>query len=141
MKSCNLRWLYKERKSVRRSTAAKSAEVTKRIKERNEDQRKKVKIIRHDDYKPTQEELLAEARLTEKINLKSLGETFKKQINLIICINFYNIQFCHRKISKIRKRKEKCEKCAQNKYRSDDQVSIFIHASYGIVKFKQRKGK
>ncbi|XP_014211194.1 vacuolar protein sorting-associated protein 72 homolog [Copidosoma floridanum] len=69
-----------ERKSVRRSTAAKSAEVTKRIKERKEDQRKKVKIVRHDQHKPSQDELLEEARLTEKINLKSL-EKYQKLEN------------------------------------------------------------
>ncbi|XP_011501892.1 PREDICTED: vacuolar protein sorting-associated protein 72 homolog [Ceratosolen solmsi marchali] len=61
-----------ERKSIRRSTAAKSAATLKRLKERNEDQRKKVKTVRHDDYKPTQDELLEEALLTEEINLKSL---------------------------------------------------------------------
>ena len=62
-----------ERKSIRRSTAAKSAATLKRLKERKEGQRKKVKIQR-DDYKPTQEELLEEARETEIINLKSLGK-------------------------------------------------------------------
>lgn len=63
-----------ERKSIRRSTAAKSAETLKRMQERNEDQRKKPKIIRTNDWKPTQEELLEEALETEKINLKSLGK-------------------------------------------------------------------
>ncbi|KAL7293857.1 hypothetical protein TKK_0012912 [Trichogramma kaykai] len=61
-----------ERKSIRRSTAAKSAETLKRLKERTEDQKKKVKIAKQDDYKPSQEELLEEALLTEEINLKSL---------------------------------------------------------------------
>ncbi|KAJ8675391.1 hypothetical protein QAD02_011177 [Eretmocerus hayati] len=61
-----------ERKSIRRSTAAKSAETMKRIKARDEDQKKKVKIIKPDYYKPSQEELLEEALETEKINLKSL---------------------------------------------------------------------
>jgi vacuolar protein sorting-associated protein 72 len=71
----NLRFLLSvERKSIRRSTAAKSAATLKRLKERNEDQRKKVKTVRHDDYKPTQDELLEEALLTEEINLKSLGK-------------------------------------------------------------------
>ena len=65
-----------ERKSIRRSTAAKSAETLKRLKERKADQKKKIKISRTDDYKPTQEELLEEALETEKINLKSLGLFF-----------------------------------------------------------------
>ncbi|CAB0034869.1 unnamed protein product [Trichogramma brassicae] len=60
-----------ERKSIRRSTAEKSAETLKRLKERTEDQKKKVKIAKQDDYKPSQE-LLEEALLTEEINLKSL---------------------------------------------------------------------
>ncbi|XP_034945101.1 vacuolar protein sorting-associated protein 72 homolog [Chelonus insularis] len=66
-----------ERKSIRRSTAAKSAATQRRLKERNEDQRRKVKKIRHDVWKPTQEELLKEALETEKINLKSL-EKYQK---------------------------------------------------------------
>lgn len=61
------------RKSIRRSTAAKSAATQKRLRERNEDQRRKPKIIRHDVWKPTQDELLEEALATEEINLKSLG--------------------------------------------------------------------
>lgn len=47
------------------------------MKERAEDQRKKPKMVKHDDYKPTQEELLEEALETEKINLKSLGSMTK----------------------------------------------------------------
>lgn len=65
------------RKSIRRSTAAKSAETLKRMQERNEDQRKKTKITRTNDWKPTQEELLEEALETEKINIKSL-EKYQK---------------------------------------------------------------
>ncbi|XP_074106633.1 vacuolar protein sorting-associated protein YL-1 [Cotesia typhae] len=65
------------RKSIRRSTAAKSAATQKRLKERNEDQRRKVKKVRHDVWKPTQEELLEEAMETEEINLKSL-EKYQK---------------------------------------------------------------
>ncbi|XP_058806864.1 vacuolar protein sorting-associated protein 72 homolog [Phymastichus coffea] len=61
-----------EKRSIRHSTTAKSTATLKRLKERTEDQRKRVKLIRYDDYKPTQEELLEEARLTEEINLKSL---------------------------------------------------------------------
>ncbi|XP_011314082.1 vacuolar protein sorting-associated protein 72 homolog [Fopius arisanus] len=67
----------RERKSLRRSTASKSAATAKRLRERNEDQRRKVKVRRHDDWKPTQEELLEEALETEKINLKSL-EKYQK---------------------------------------------------------------
>ncbi|XP_008548180.1 vacuolar protein sorting-associated protein 72 homolog [Microplitis demolitor] len=65
------------RKSIRRSTAAKSAATQRRLKERNEDQRRKVKKVRNDVWKPTQEELLEEALETEEINLKSL-EKYQK---------------------------------------------------------------
>ncbi|XP_015114434.1 vacuolar protein sorting-associated protein 72 homolog [Diachasma alloeum] len=67
----------RERKSLRRSTASKSAATAKRLRQRNEDQRRKVKVRRHEDWKPTQEELLEEALETEKINLKSL-EKYQK---------------------------------------------------------------
>lgn len=71
---------YLERKSIRRSTAAKSAATQKRLRERNEDQRRKIKVIRHDTWKPTQEELLKEALQTEEINMKSLGMSFLNKI-------------------------------------------------------------
>lgn len=65
---------YTERKSIRRSTAAKSAATQKRLRERNEeDKRRKIKVVKHDIWKPTQEELLEEALQTEEINTKSLG--------------------------------------------------------------------
>ncbi|XP_047358004.1 vacuolar protein sorting-associated protein 72 homolog [Vespa velutina] len=69
-----------ERKSIRRSTAAKSAATQKRLLERNEDQKKKTKVIRHETWKPTQEELLEEALQTEQINMKSL-EKYQKLEN------------------------------------------------------------
>lgn len=62
-----------ERKSIRRSTAAKSAATQKRLRERNEDQRRKIKVVKYDIWKPTQEELLEEALQTEELNTKSLG--------------------------------------------------------------------
>lgn len=65
--------IYTERKSIRRSTAAKSAATQKRLRERNEDQKRKIKIVKYDIWKPTQEELLEEASQTEEINMKSLG--------------------------------------------------------------------
>lgn len=64
---------YAERKSIRRSTAAKSAATQKRLRERNEDQRRKIKVVKYDIWKPTQEELLEEALQTEELNMKSLG--------------------------------------------------------------------
>lgn len=76
------------RKSIRRSTAAKSAATQKRLRERNEDQRRKVKIVRHDVWKPTQEELLKEALQTEEINLKSLGKFYKIRKYLIFISNY-----------------------------------------------------
>ncbi|XP_043673837.1 vacuolar protein sorting-associated protein 72 homolog [Vespula pensylvanica] len=69
-----------ERKSIRRSTAAKSAATQKRLLERNEDQKKKTKVIKHETWKPTQEELLEEALQTEQINMKSL-EKYQKLEN------------------------------------------------------------
>ncbi|XP_075976312.1 vacuolar protein sorting-associated protein YL-1 [Anticarsia gemmatalis] len=59
-----------ERKSIRQSTAVKSAETQQRIKIRSELKRKKPKKV--EDKMPTQEELLEEALITEKENLKSL---------------------------------------------------------------------
>ncbi|CAG9787120.1 unnamed protein product [Diatraea saccharalis] len=59
-----------ERKSIRQSTAVKSAETQERIKIRSELKKKKPKKV--EEKMPTQEELLEEAILTEKENLKSL---------------------------------------------------------------------
>ncbi|CAB3235961.1 unnamed protein product [Arctia plantaginis] len=59
-----------ERKSIRQSTAVKSAETQQRIKIRSELKKKKPKKV--EDKMPTQEELLEEALITEKENLKSL---------------------------------------------------------------------
>lgn len=69
-----------ERKSIRRSTAAKSAATQKRLRERNEDQKRKTRVVRHDTWKPTQEELLEEALQTELVNMKSL-EKYQKLEN------------------------------------------------------------
>ncbi|CAG2059118.1 unnamed protein product, partial [Timema podura] len=67
-----------ERKSIRRSTAAKSLETQQRLKERTEDRkRKKGRRKAQDVWKPTQEELLEEAKITEEENLKSL-EKYQK---------------------------------------------------------------
>lgn len=65
------------RKSFRKSTAAKSAATLSRMKQRVEAERRKPKIVRAEEYIPTQEELLEEAALTEKDNLKSL-EKFRR---------------------------------------------------------------
>ncbi|CAK9818467.1 Vacuolar protein sorting-associated protein 72 homolog [Anthophora quadrimaculata] len=69
-----------ERKSIRRSTAAKSAATQRRLTERNEHQKRKTRVIRHDTWKPTQEELLEEALQTEQVNMKSL-EKYQKLEN------------------------------------------------------------
>ncbi|KAJ9586612.1 hypothetical protein L9F63_019805 [Diploptera punctata] len=68
-----------ERKSIRRSTAAKSAATLQRLKERTEEgQRRKSRRTRaQDEWRPTQEELLEEAKITEEENLKSL-EKYQK---------------------------------------------------------------
>ncbi|GBP85765.1 Vacuolar protein sorting-associated protein 72 homolog [Eumeta japonica] len=56
------------RKSIRQSTAVKSAETQQRIKIRSELKKKKPR--RTEDKMPSQEELLAEAVITEEENLK-----------------------------------------------------------------------
>lgn len=62
-----------ERKSIRKSTAAKSAATAHRIKVRNLEQKRKIKRPREEEWVPTQEELLEEAKITEQENLQSLG--------------------------------------------------------------------
>ncbi|KAJ8961634.1 hypothetical protein NQ314_005886 [Rhamnusium bicolor] len=66
-----------ERKSIRKSTAAKSAATLQRIKVRDLEQRKKVKKPKEEEWIPTQEELLEEAKITELENIKSL-EKYQK---------------------------------------------------------------
>jgi len=68
-----------ERKSIRRSTAAKSAATLQRLKERTEEgrRRKGRRARAQDDWRPTQEDLLEEAKITEQENLKSL-EKYQK---------------------------------------------------------------
>lgn len=65
------------RKSFRKSTAAKTAATQSRMKQRVEAEKRKPKVVKVEEYIPTQEELLEEAELTEKENLKSL-EKFRK---------------------------------------------------------------
>ncbi|GLV44000.1 YL-1 [Carabus blaptoides fortunei] len=69
-----------ERKSIRRSTAAKSAATAQRIKVRNQEQKRKPRRNREDEWIPTQDELLEEAAITEKENLQSL-EKYQKLEN------------------------------------------------------------
>ncbi|XP_074033493.1 vacuolar protein sorting-associated protein YL-1 isoform X2 [Leptinotarsa decemlineata] len=65
------------RKSIRKSTAAKTAETAQRLKVRDQEQRKKVRKPVAEEWIPTQEELLEEAKITELENLKSL-EKYQK---------------------------------------------------------------
>uniref|UniRef100_A0A182R662 Vacuolar protein sorting-associated protein 72 homolog n=1 Tax=Anopheles funestus TaxID=62324 RepID=A0A182R662_ANOFN len=65
------------RKSFRKSTAAKTAATQSRLKQRFEAERKRTRVIRTEEYIPTQEELLEEAGITERENLKSL-ERFRR---------------------------------------------------------------
>jgi vacuolar protein sorting-associated protein 72 len=65
------------KKSLRRSTAAKSAATQHRIKARHEAEKLKPKTVKNDDPIPTQEELLEEAIQTEKENILSL-EKFRR---------------------------------------------------------------
>lgn len=65
------------KKSLRKSTNAKSAATQHRILVRNEAEKLKIKSVKIDEKIPTQEELLKEAELTETENLKSL-EKFRR---------------------------------------------------------------
>lgn len=69
-----------ERKSIRKSTAAKSAATAQRIKVRTQEQKKKVKKPKEEEWVPSQEELLEEAKITEQENLQSL-EKYQKMEN------------------------------------------------------------
>lgn len=80
---------FLERKSIRKSTAAKSAETAHRLKVRDLEQKKKIKKPTLDEWVPTQEELLEEAKLTELENIKSLGNF----INFAILVNFISLDF------------------------------------------------
>ena len=65
------------KKSLRKSTNAKSAATQHRILVRNEAEKLKPKSVKIDEKIPTQEELLKEAELTETENIKSL-EKFRR---------------------------------------------------------------
>lgn len=67
-----------ERKSIRRSTAAKSAATRERVKSRIEiEKKRKMRRTPRQETRLTQEQLLKEAKITEEENLKSL-EKFQK---------------------------------------------------------------
>ncbi|KAK9875066.1 hypothetical protein WA026_005866 [Henosepilachna vigintioctopunctata] len=68
---------YYERKSIRKSTAAKSAATLQRLKVRTLELKKKPKKAKEEEWIPTQEELLEEAKITEVENIKSL-EKYQK---------------------------------------------------------------
>lgn len=65
-----IRPLLSERKSIRKSTAVKSAETLRRITERTTSKRKLKRKRKH--FHMTQEQRLQEAKFTEIENLKSL---------------------------------------------------------------------
>ncbi|BFF92474.1 vacuolar protein sorting-associated protein 72 homolog [Drosophila madeirensis] len=65
------------RKSIRTSTAIKTQATKKRLKELDDARKRKKKKVRVEDYMPTQEELLEEAKITEEENILSL-EKFQK---------------------------------------------------------------
>lgn len=69
--------VHDSRKSFRESTALKTKETLTRIKQRTEAEKNKPKVAKVEDYIPTQEELLEEAKETEIENLKSL-EKFRR---------------------------------------------------------------
>ncbi|XP_067617945.1 vacuolar protein sorting-associated protein 72 homolog [Eurosta solidaginis] len=65
------------RKSIRASTAIKTQATKIRLKEMDDARKKKKRVKKVEEYMPTQEELLAEAVVTEEENIKSL-EKFQK---------------------------------------------------------------
>ncbi|KAK3928546.1 Vacuolar protein sorting-associated protein 72-like protein [Frankliniella fusca] len=69
-----------ERKSIRKSTVKKSEETQLRVKKRKEEGPRKHRRHRDYFYEPTQEEKLAEARVTEEENLKSLEKYQKMEL-------------------------------------------------------------
>ena len=74
---------FSERKSIRKSTVKKSEETQQRVKKRKEEGPRKHRRNKDYFYEPTQEEKLAEAKLTEEENLKSLGISWM----LLMCIS------------------------------------------------------
>ncbi|KAK4883553.1 hypothetical protein RN001_006872 [Aquatica leii] len=66
-----------ERKSIRKSTAAKSAATAQRVKIRTLEQKRKIKRPKEDEWIPTQAELLEEAKITELENVQAL-ERYQK---------------------------------------------------------------
>lgn len=77
---CTFTVLDSGRKSFRKSTAAKTAATQSRMKQRVEAEKRKPKVVKVEEYIPTQEELLEETETTEKENIKSLGMHWKKVI-------------------------------------------------------------
>lgn len=73
---------------------------------RDLEQKKKVKKPKEEEWVPTQEELLEEAKITELENIKSLG---KNKSELCICRRFYSLHHFYRKIPKNGERKENKE--------------------------------
>jgi len=49
-----------------------------------------VKVVKHDIWKPTQEELLEEALQTEELNLKSLGSVKQNIFNNILYLDTFS---------------------------------------------------
>lgn len=78
------------RKSIRASTAIKTQATKIRLKEMDDARRKKKKVVKVEEYMPTQEELLEEAKITEEENIKSLGRSVIKpraELALLIIID------------------------------------------------------
>lgn len=75
------------RKSIRTSTAIKTQATKIRLKELDDARKRKKKKVRVEDYMPTQEELLEEAKITEEENTKSLGGYLKQPRKQL----FYNL--------------------------------------------------
>lgn len=68
------------RKSIRASTAIKTQATKIRLKEMDDARKKKKKFVRIEEYMPTQEELLEEAKVTEEENIKSLEKFLKLEL-------------------------------------------------------------
>ena len=107
---------FTERKSIRKSTAAKSAATLQRLKERTEEgQRRRSRRARtQDEWRPTQEELLEEAKITEQENLKSLGNSFS-EYNLIKIDPLFYVMYTKPTISLLYTFTEKYQKLEMEK--------------------------
>lgn len=118
------------RKSFRKTTAAKTAATLVRIKQRVEAEKRKPKVVKIDEYIPTQEELLEEAEETEKENLKSLGKFLSF---VIVGKSQLIVDLCNRKIPENGARKKEDPAHEAGFHWSHYKVSVVNNAVSGGI--------